>query len=186
MIIGLTGKNGSGKGEVARILQGFGFLYFSLSDALREDLGERSIPVTRENLIREGQSLRKKFGSAVLAERTLKKIKVNASYVIDSFRHPAEVAVFRKAKDFLLWGVEADIKVRFERCAARKREGEPIVFDKFVETEEKEYNISRSEHAQDLIATLKQADVILNNSGTLEQLNEKVKKVLNKQGIEAP
>ena len=41
MIIGLTGKNAAGKGEVARFLQDKGFYYHSLSDVLREELKKR-------------------------------------------------------------------------------------------------------------------------------------------------
>jgi len=38
MIIGLTGKNASGKGEIARFLQERGFTFMSLSDVLRDEL----------------------------------------------------------------------------------------------------------------------------------------------------
>ena len=49
MIIGLTGKNASGKGEVASYLQKKGFIYYSLSDELREEAKEKNIEPTREN-----------------------------------------------------------------------------------------------------------------------------------------
>ncbi|MDO8494013.1 MAG: AAA family ATPase, partial [Deltaproteobacteria bacterium] len=37
MIIGLVGKNGAGKGEVAAVLQKIGYQYYSLSDVIREE-----------------------------------------------------------------------------------------------------------------------------------------------------
>ena len=38
MIIGLVGKNGAGKGEIAQFLQEIGFTYYSLSDVLRDSM----------------------------------------------------------------------------------------------------------------------------------------------------
>ena len=41
MLIGLTGRNAAGKGEVARYLQKKSFYYYSLSDVIREDIRSR-------------------------------------------------------------------------------------------------------------------------------------------------
>ena len=51
MIIGLTGKNGSGKGEAASFLKERGFHYYSLSDALREEAGKRNLEICRDSLV---------------------------------------------------------------------------------------------------------------------------------------
>ncbi|MBI2338979.1 MAG: AAA family ATPase, partial [Deltaproteobacteria bacterium] len=69
MIIGLTGKNGSGKGEVAKLLTSSGFIYYSLSDVLRDELKKQGKEVTRENLIEIGNRLRTEGGPSVLADR---------------------------------------------------------------------------------------------------------------------
>lgn len=69
MIIGLTGKNASGKGEAANYLKTKGFAYYSLSDALREEATARNIEHTRENLIRLGNQLRKEFGADYLGKK---------------------------------------------------------------------------------------------------------------------
>src|SRR3989338_8189362 len=60
MIIGLTGKNGSGKGEAAKFLKERGFQYHSLSDVVREETAKQGKALTRANLIRAGNDLRKK------------------------------------------------------------------------------------------------------------------------------
>ena len=52
MIIGLTGKNAAGKGEVGELLQEKGFYFYSLSDVLREALKSRG-----EEPIRDGGGL---------------------------------------------------------------------------------------------------------------------------------
>ena len=58
MIIGLTGKNGSGKGTVAEILKSRGFQYYSLSDSLRDELNRQKKNINRETLIETGNRLR--------------------------------------------------------------------------------------------------------------------------------
>ena len=51
MIIGLTGKNGSGKGEIAKYLQNRGLHYYSLSDVLRDEVAKQGRAVTRDILV---------------------------------------------------------------------------------------------------------------------------------------
>jgi hypothetical protein len=54
MLIGLTGRNAAGKGEVAKYLQTKSFYYYSLSDAIRDELRSRKLEVSRESLIQVG------------------------------------------------------------------------------------------------------------------------------------
>src|SRR3989344_8142398 len=108
MIIGLTGKNAAGKGELAKHIQSKGFAYFSLSDALREEATKRGLGHSRDTLINLGNELRKKFGNGILAKRINEKIKKeNAArnFVIDSIRNPGEIEELRKNEGFLLVGV---------------------------------------------------------------------------------
>ena len=74
MIIGLTGKNGSGKGEAAHFLKERGFHYYSLSDALRDEAKKRGQEVTRDTLLALGNELREKEGPGCLAERIIAKL----------------------------------------------------------------------------------------------------------------
>ena len=69
MIIGLTGKNGSGKTAVCEYLKSRGFAYRSLSDEIREEIQRRSRGIDRDTLIEVGNELRSKFGPGILAER---------------------------------------------------------------------------------------------------------------------
>jgi len=75
MLIGLTGKSGSGKDTVADYLKEKGFIYFSLSDIIREECKKRGKKIERDNLIKIGNELRKKHGPSVLADKTIQKIK---------------------------------------------------------------------------------------------------------------
>lgn len=74
LVIGLTGPNAAGKGEVASVLVERGFVYHSLSDVVREEATARGLDHSRENLIRVGNDLRARFGPGVLAERIAARI----------------------------------------------------------------------------------------------------------------
>src|SRR5213080_4383404 len=125
MLIGLTGRNAAGKGEVARYLQKKSFYYYSLSDVIREEIRSRGLEPTRDLLITIGNELRQRHGSRILAERILARIEDDKHYVIDSIRNPSEVNAFRAAKHFRLIRVEAPLEVRFQRIVARRRESDP-------------------------------------------------------------
>lgn len=155
--IGLTGKNGSGKGEAAKYLQTKGFAYFSLSDVLRDEAKQRNIEPTRDSLYALGNEMRSEHGSGVLAKKVLDKLTAGKNYVIDSIRHPDEVKVFRSSKLFSFIEVYADPRIRFERMLKRGRENDPTTFEAFQELEEREAKNSEST-AQRLDATIKLAD----------------------------
>ena len=177
MIIGLTGKNGGGKGEVVKFLAERGFQALSLSDVLREELQRLGKPVTRELLIDLGNQLRKDSGPGALAERIFARLDPEKNYVIDSIRNPAEVQVFRRRRDFLLANIQAPQKLRFERLRQRGREKDPPTFEEFLALEAKEAESSELNHQQ-LNQTISLADVILENGGPLKEFHEKVKRLL--------
>ena len=138
MIIGLTGKNAAGKGEVAEYLKKRGFEYHSLSDEIREEVRQRGREITRGLLIETGNELRTKYGPGVLAERVLERLEQDRNYVIDSIRNPGEVAALRRRKDFVLLAVEADAASRFERSRIRSREGAAQTLEEFAIEEARE------------------------------------------------
>src|SRR4029453_1899749 len=182
MIIGLTGKNAAGKGEVAAFLKEGGFEYFSLSDVLREELQTRKLPITRENLIQIGNELIKTHGAAVLASRILAKLEADKNYAGDSFRNPREVEMFRTRNNFHLLHVTALPEVRFDRIKARKRESDPTTLKEFERLEAAEA-MSADENAQQLDATGALRDVEVENNGTLEDLRERVREVIRRLAV---
>jgi len=185
MIIGLTGKNGSGKGVVADYLKSGGFIYFSLSDIIREEIKSQGKKICRETLIETGRKLRTDGGPSVLAEKLLGKLDIDKNYIVDSIRNPAEVKTLKKRNDFHLINVEADQKIRFERIKTRARENDPTTFKKFVELEKKELK-SADPAAQQLVDTAKLADLTIENNESMRELEQKVRDILinlmSKQG----
>lgn len=177
MIIGLTGKNGSGKGEVAKFLKDRGFEYHSLSDIVREETKERGLNVTRKNLIEVGNDLRQKFGASVLAQKMLERLEIDRHYVIDSIRHPSEAQTLKTRDGFVLIEVVAPSEVRFKRIKSRGRENDPKTLKEFLQVEKVESK-SKVGSDQQLDATLALADHKILNSGTLASLYEKIAKLM--------
>ena len=174
MIVGLTGKNAAGKGEIAKHLQSMGFVYFSLSDALREEATKRKLNHSRDNLINLGNELRKKFGKGILAKKINEKIreekaKGNKDFVIDSIRNPGEIQELRKNEGFLLVGVVTDEKIRFQRLLNRGRVGDAATFEEFRKHEERENNDEES--GQQLDKCLMMADKHISSNGTIDEAN---------------
>ena len=185
MIIGLTGRNASGKGEVAQYLKARGFIFYSLSDVLREELRKRRKPVTRNNLIVLGNKLRDTYGPSVLADKILERVEDDHHYVIDSFRNPEEVKAFRRTKDFRLISVESSPRVRFDRMHLRNREQDARTFDEFIRQEKRELS-SSDPTKQNLQATAALADHHVENNGTIEQLHAKLNKLFSDILMNAP
>lgn len=179
MIIGLTGRNGSGKGEAAKFLQHKSFYPYSLSDVIREEVRVRGMEITRERLIEVGTELRSQGGTGVLAERVLDKIEADKNYVIDSFRHPDEVKAFRLRPDFRLLLVDATPEVRFQRVRDRGRERDATTVEEFVELESRE-EAAVDWHGQQLVAVEEIADFTISNNGSLGQLQDQLSDLLKR------
>ena len=183
MILGLTGKNASGKGEAANYLKSKGFVYYSLSDMIREEATKRNLEHSRENLIELGNELREKYGPGCLAQKinnemnNCKKIfQKKKFFVIDSIRSPHEVNELKKNKSFLLIGIDAPIELRFNRLRERNRVGDAKTFEEFKQQEQRE-NL-KSDINQQLDATFGMAKKVIVNYGSLEELHKKIDKLL--------
>ncbi|MGH9488560.1 MAG: deaminase [Terriglobales bacterium] len=168
MLLGLTGTNGSGKTTLAELLRAAGFYYLSLSDEIRAELEKSGLPSTRENLIACGNRLRREFGRDVLAVRTRARISAERNYVIDSIRHPDEVAALRQLGGFHLLHVDAPVALRYQRARARGDARTPANFEQFVELEQQELAGADPE-AQNLAACAALADAVVVNDGDREQ-----------------
>jgi dCMP deaminase len=154
-----------------------GFEYHSLSDEIRLEVKRRGREITREVLMEVGNELRSRFGAGVLADRVLQQIGHDRNYVIDSIRNPNEVEVLKRRKDFVLLAVDALQRVRFERSMLRGREGAARDFERFVQQEALELE-SEDPASQQLLATRKMADVVVNNDGSVEELHSRLDQIL--------
>jgi dCMP deaminase len=179
MFLGFTGPNAAGKGEAIKYLvDKKKFISFSLSDIIRNEAKKRGLEPVRDNLIVIGNELRAKEGPDALAKMTSASIKNMPQAVVDSIRNPFEVAELKKTlKNFMLIGINADPKVRFERAVKRARPGDPLTLDEFKKKEEKEN--STDPNAQQLSKCFNMADIKIDNSGTPDELFKKIDKILS-------
>jgi dCMP deaminase len=176
MIIGITGYYSAGKDSVADHLVKRSFIHNSLSDAIREEAKNRKIKITRENLIKLGNELRKKEGPNVLAKRAMKKIDTARHHVVTSIRNKNEILALKEMDNFLLIYLRAPIEKRFERLRLRNREEDPKSVEELKQKELQEQSIDIEQ--QQLHLATKMADVTINNDGTLEDLHKKLDRFL--------
>jgi dephospho-CoA kinase len=178
LVLGVTGPNAAGKGEVSAYLRDRGFAVHSLSDIVREEAVARGLPPDREHLIRIGTLLREQSGLGVLADRLL--LRLEGWDVVDSIRNPAEVETLRHVPGFVLVGVDAPVELRFARSRARARPGDPESFAEFIAREREENSVNPA--GQQLRATFVLADRVIDNNGDLDVLHLKVNDLLNSLG----
>jgi dCMP deaminase len=178
MIIGLSGLNGSGKGEIVRFLEARSFHSLSLSDVIRRELRAQGLEETRERMIEAGNGIRAAEGPGALAARLAASLEPDRNYAIDSIRHPAEVEVLRaRAQNFRLIWAEADEQIRLERLRARGRSGDPTTRRELQRLEGRELG-SADPSAQQLLAVREVADFRIDNNGSLEELQRAIQGVL--------
>ncbi|MBR9683056.1 AAA family ATPase [Candidatus Woesearchaeota archaeon] len=172
MIIGLTGSYGAGKDEIAHYLESKGFIHYSLSDLIREELIKEKKEITRANLIRKGNQLREQFGPSVLALKILPKLKTRDNFVISSIRNTKEISALKKRPDFILIYVDAPSKLRFKRTQLRQRTDSFKNFEDFKQKELIEQSNKKS--GQQLHLCKKVAKIVFINKGSLEELHDKL------------
>ena len=180
-IIGLTGRNASGKGTAANILKNRSFTYHSLSDTLREELRRRGIDESRETLTKLGNELRQSKGPGVLADLMIENIISSGNHIVDSIRNPFEAESLTREYEnhsFHLISVDAKPEIRFERLKKRARSGDSTTWDSFLAQEALEEN-SVDPNKQQLFLTMKKADFSIDNSGTLEDLERNIDNILS-------
>ena len=173
-LIGLTGTNGAGKGEVASFFKKKGYAYFSLSNVIREELQKKNQELTRDNLIEMGNYLREHFSPDILARLVAQKIEGKS--VIDSIRNPKEVTFFQKHGNFLLLAIDAPAELRYERVKKRGRQESVSSLKEFLAKEAEE--TGTEEGRQQILACMDMADHTIINDGSLEELRKKLEEFL--------
>ena len=178
MLVGLTGRNASGKTTVIEWFKARGFGVNSCSDSIRHWLRSNGREINRDNLIDGGRKLRAMGGPGILAEMLLDRIGEGGNHAIDSIRTPAEVEALRKRDDFIMIEIRTSREVRWERLVARGRTGDAENFEQFVEQEESEL-VAHDESGQALIATAAMADVVIQNDGGVDELHGQLQALID-------
>jgi len=180
IIVGAVGLFSSGKDTLAEYLEKHGFIHYSLSDILREELKKNNLEENIPNLANIGNEIRKNYGFGELAIRTLNKIKKNkqTKVVVSSIRHTSEIEELKKGGNFFLIEIKAPIKLRYQRSKSRGRLSDDMDFEKFKSEEEKQ--LAGADHKMQLSNCIKSADHTIDNDGSLDELHTKIDKVISK------
>ncbi len=168
MLVGLTGRNASGKTTVVSWFSSKGVRTTSCSDSIRSWLIEQGIPESRDSLIEGGRELRRRGGAGILAEMLLEALD-GEDAVIDSIRTPGEVEVLRNRSDFILIEIKAGVDSRWSRSQSRGRTGDPTKKETFL-AQEKSEEVAQDDAGQALNATAEMADLVILNNGGLDEL----------------
>jgi len=176
MIIGISGTFGSGKDLVSNYLETKGFLHCSTSDALRKITAEKGREVNRENLRLTANEIEHEEGGN-LAEQCLKMRRGNSNVAVSGLRRLLEIDYLRSLPEkFFFVFIDAPIETRYNRVIDRSREGEAkMTLEEFERREELE---SSGQSSQRLDLCKDEADKIIINDGTIEDLHDQIDKIL--------
>jgi dCMP deaminase len=132
-------------------------------------------------MIALGRELRAAEGADVLARRLLPRLSGERNYVIDSVRHPAEVAALRAhcSRFWLLW-IEADETLRLKRLRERGRGGDPSELREMRRLEARELG-SDDTSSQQLLAVRALADEVVSNVGSVDDLGASLREILGRR-----
>lgn len=181
IVIGLVGPIASGKGTVIKYLTKKGFLSSSTSDRIREEILLRGQKITRFTLTEVSNDLRQYYGNAILAKKTAEIVDKSGSdkIVIDSIRNPEEINYLKERYNMKVIAVVADQKKRYELFIKRVENSQPMTFEEFKQLDDKELSGIVGKHSQRVSDCIKMADFVIDNNGTLKNLEEKIEKLLS-------
>jgi len=176
VIIGLTGRIASGKGEVAEFLKKKGFKYYTISQKIRETAAIIKLPIKRESLQDLGNLVRKHEGAGAWIKRiiaeNLNDIK-NRDYLIDGIRNPGEIEELKKTGNFVLVSIDAPFEIRYERVLKRNKDSDPKEYEEFVKIDARDFG-EENQEGQQVGKCMAMANFHLVNDSTLEEFKRKI------------
>jgi dephospho-CoA kinase len=128
-----------------------------------------------------GNSLREEGGPGILADLMISNLTSLENHIVDSIRNPLEVKSLRREYEnhnFSLISVDARPEIRYERLKQRNRAGDSSSWEEFLAQEKLEER-SSDPNKQQIFATINEADYHIDNSGSLSELKNKIRKIID-------
>lgn len=176
LILGIAGEMGSGKEAVStHLCEKYGASSRNFSQILKDILERLYLPIVRENFSPLSLALRQTFGEDILAKAMFQDAVNDKAdiIVVQGIRRQEDMTFLKEFSNFKFLYIDADIKTRFERVKNRKeKENDALMtFEQF-----------ESSHQYETEKTIpplrKDADYIIQNNGTYEQLYAQIDKVI--------
>lgn len=182
IIIGVAGEIGAGKDTVTSyITEKYGAKYYRYSMILKDILTRLHLPYNRISLANLAEALRAYFGENVLSQTLVADAEADLDsdiVVFDGIRKIGELEYLKTLPHFKFFFVDAEMQVRYDRLVRR---GEK--YDDATKTME-EFMRDHEHAADSVIPKLKrQADIIIDNNGTLEELSVGIDRAMESLGI---
>ena len=179
-IIGITGTLGAGKGTIVNHLkEHYGYRHYSVRGYLIEEAQRRGMELNRDTFVVVANDLRATHCPSYITDQLyLQAAEAGENAIIESVRTPGEVESLRQHEHFLLFGVDADPKIRYERIVGRGSETDHVSFETFLENEEREMTSDDPNH-QNLGRCMQMADYVFMNNEGFEELYAQVEEVIS-------
>jgi len=176
-VIGFVGLPGSGKSEAAAVADERDIPVVTMGDVIRAECRDRGLdPATDHGQV--AQALRAEHGPAAIAERSLPIIEAALAdaetVVVDGIRSDVEVDRFETAfgDEFTLVRIDAPFETRAERLDTRGRDASADEGGEGLEDrDQRELDFGMGE-------AMEQADLAVENTGTLEAFHDRIEAVL--------
>ena len=168
----------SGKSEAVQIAKDKRVPVIRMGDLVWEETKRQGKALNDKNVGSIASSMRKTHGMDIWAKRTVEKIrslKKSSLFVIDGVRNMEEIEYFKKelGQHFLVVAIDAPDELRRKRAIARGRTDDSKDLKDLEERDKREISWG----LQKVIAD---ADIIIQNKGSLEQLKIQVLNVFEK------
>lgn len=167
----------SGK-DVSKIYleEKYGAKSFRFSTVMREILNRLHLEISRPNLTKVSFCLRQTFGEDLFAKVIANDVASEEAplIVVDGIRRLADIEYLKKIPGFHLISLEADPKIRYERAVKRNEN----VGDREKTFEQFLLDHQKLETEVTIPAVMAQAEFIIKNEGSLEDLYAQIEKIM--------
>lgn len=179
MILCITGRPGSGKTEVSKILEKMGFHIIEMGSIIKSEMEKEGIPPTLKNIKEFMFNIRKLNGEEVVAQKVTEKIlsEKGENIAIIGVRSLNELEYFKKnIKSISSIAVVSSQEKRFLRLNKRERSDDPKTLSEFTYRENNETKLG-------IDYVIENSDYIIDNSGTISELEKNVFMILKELEI---
>ncbi|BDU50017.1 dephospho-CoA kinase [Haliovirga abyssi] len=190
MIVGLTGGVATGKSEVSKMFNRYGAIIIDADKISRDVVNKKEVlsNITEyfgKDIMKKGKLDRKKLGKIVFSDEEKKKKlnEITHPLIIEELKK--YIDKYKESKELIIFDIPLLFEVNFEKYLNKVIVvycGFEIELNRLMKRENINYseavNIIKSQ--MDLKEKLEKGDILIENSGTIEELEEKVFRLYSK------